>query len=230
MSSPQGAAVVVDFPLSGEGLVERTPAHRLPSHGTYLFGQRFAYDLVRVDERAGHHVHPAGHLRWYLFGGRTRECYAWGQPVYAAVDGEVVSAVDGVPERARIHVVGELWHALILLMRMARTRQIDPTVVAGNFVVTGAGGTYALYAHLAPGSVVVRPHRNVRGGDLIGRVGHTGNSTSPHLHFQLMDSADAVHAAGVPCAFGEYLVRRDGRWERVERGVPQRFERIRSLR
>jgi hypothetical protein len=41
--------VVVDFPLDGEWLVERTPAHRIPSHGTDALGQRFAYDLVRAD-------------------------------------------------------------------------------------------------------------------------------------------------------------------------------------
>lgn len=226
--SELGAAVVVDFPLRGEWLVERTPAHRVPSHGTDLFGSRFAYDLVRVDDRRGLHVHPAGSLRWYLLGGRTRDCYAWGQPVHAASSGEVVTVVDGVPERTRIHVVRESWHALKQLVRIAVTRRVEPTALAGNFVVIGAGDIYALYAHLAPGSVVVRPHQSVRAGDLIGRVGHTGNSTSPHLHFQLMDSPDAMRAAGVPCAFAEYLVRRDGRWERVERGVPNRFDRIRS--
>jgi murein DD-endopeptidase MepM/ murein hydrolase activator NlpD len=64
---------------------------------------------------------------------------------------------------------------------------------------------------------------------MIGRVGHTGNSTVPHLHFQLMDSADPLKARGVPCAFREYLVDRDDRWERLESGIPRRHERIRSV-
>ena len=91
------------------------------------------------------------------------------------------------------------------------------------------GGTYALYAHLVPGSVAVTSGQQVRAGEVIGRVGHTGNSTAPHLHFQLMDSADPLQAKGIPCAFAAYLVERDGQWLRVEGGIPNRRERICSV-
>ena len=63
------------------------------------------------------------------------------------------------------------------------------------------------FAHLQPGSVSVAAGQRVRAGDLLGRVGHTGNSTSPHLHFQLMDSADLLQAHGIACAFTAYEVR-----------------------
>lgn len=220
--------VVVELPLRGEWSVERTPAYRIPSHGTDLLGQRYAYDLVCTDHRPGLHLHPAGTLRWFLIGGRTRDCYGWGQPVHAAFDGVIVEAVDGIAERRWLHVARESWLAVKNTLMSAR-RGADPARLAGNHVIMGTEGMYALYAHLAPGSVIVTRGQQVRAGDLIGRVGHTGNSTAPHLHFQLMDSADPLQAKGTPCAFARYLVERDGQWQRVERGIPRRRERICSV-
>ncbi len=219
--------VVVHFPLRGEWTAENTPAHRIPSHGTDILGQRFAFDFVRTDRRKGFHVHPAGALRSWLIGGRTRECYGWGQPVHAAFQGEVAAAVDGIPEREWLHVVREL--ALVLKKAVTFDPAKGVTAVAGNHVLTRMDGAFAFYAHLAPGSIAVKAGDVVRVGDVLGRVGHTGNSTAPHLHFQLMDSDDPLEAKGIPSAFAEYEVERDGRWERVERGIPRRRERIRSV-
>ena len=220
--------VVVELPLRGEWTVERSPADRIPSHGTDLLGQRYAYDLVRTDHRRDFHLHPAGTLRWLLVGGRTRDCYGWGQPVHAALDGVVVQAVDGVPERQWLHVVRESWFAVKNTVMFARGG-LDPARLAGNHVIIATAGTYALYAHLAPGSMVVTRGQRVRAGEVLGRVGHSGNSTAPHLHFHLMDSPDPLLARGIPCAFAAYLVERDGQWQRVERGIPHRRERIRSV-
>ena len=228
MTSELDDPAVVELPLRGEWSVETTPAYQIPSHGTDVLGQRYAYDLVRTDHRPGLHLHPAGTLRSYLIGGRTRDCYGWGQPVHAAFDGVIVAAVDGVAERQWLHVVRETWLALKNTLAYARGR-LDPTRLAGNHVIMATGGTYALYAHLVPGSVAVTSGQQVRAGEVIGRVGHTGNSTAPHLHFQLMDSADPLQAKGIPCAFAAYLVERDGQWQRVEGGIPNRRERICSV-
>jgi hypothetical protein len=219
---------VVELPLRGEWSIERSPADRIPSHGTDLLGQRYAYDLVRTDHRRGFHLHPAGTLRWLLVGGRTGDCYGWGQPVHAAFDGVIVQAVDGVPERQWLHVVRESWWAVKNTVGFARGG-LDPARLAGNHVIMATGGAYALYAHLAPGSVAVTRGQRVGVGEVLGRVGHSGNSTAPHLHFHLMDSPDPLQATGIPCAFAAYLVDRDGRWQRVERGIPRRRERIRSV-
>ncbi|HVL61141.1 MAG TPA: M23 family metallopeptidase, partial [Microbacterium sp.] len=102
--------------------------------------------------------------------------------------------------------------------------------IMGNHVLLRAldsDDLYAGFAHIAPGTVAVAEGQRVSTGDLLGKVGHTGNSTAPHLHFQLMDSPDLMTAKGVACAFRAYEVLRDGEWVRVENGVPGRRERIR---
>jgi Peptidase family M23 len=139
------------------------------------------------------------------------------------------SSGPGVPdERQWLHVVPEFWVAVKNTLAFAR-RRLDPARLAGNHVIMATGGTYALYGHLAPGSVAVTSGQQVRAGELVGRVGHSGNSTAPHPHFHRMDSTDPLQANGIPCAFAEYLVERDGQWQRVEHGIPNRRQRIRSV-
>jgi Peptidase family M23 len=216
--------VVVDFPLRGEWVAFNSPGDHVPSHGTDMLGQRFAYDFVRVDRRNGWHVHPASSLRANLIGFPVREAYAWGQPVHMPFDGEIVDAQDGWPERSRIVPIREI----AIVLKNALT--FDPSKlrsVVGNFVLARSGGTFAAFAHLTPGSVSVQRGQEVRSGELIGRVGHTGNSTAPHLHFQLMDSPDIMVARGIPAAFRRLEVEREGRWEPAESIVPRRVDRIR---
>lgn len=218
---------VVALPVRGQGwLAVTTPATRVPSHGVDLLGQRYAYDLLKVDRRKGARFHPAGPVRSLIVGGRTRDCYAWGACVHSPFDGEVVRAVDGVPERARIHPVRDA--ALTIGNSLTFTPSRLPSIL-GNHVIIRSGDVFAGFAHLAPGTVEVAEGQPLTTGDIIGRVGHTGNSTSPHLHFQLMDSPDLMTARGIACAFRAYEVERDGAWVRVTNGIPGSRDRIRSI-
>jgi len=223
----RSAHVVVAFILDGEDwLAVNSPADRVPSHGTDRLGQRYAYDFIRTDRRPGRHYHPAGWLRTVLVGVPTRDCFGWGAAVLAPFPGMVVQALDGVEERSRVFPLREsllaLWNALTF------TPARLPAIL-GNHVVMERDGLFAAFAHLAPGSVSVQPGEEVGQGAIIGRVGHTGNSTTPHLHFQLMDRADPLTAQGIPCAFEAYDVWRNGRWQRVSAGIPGKSDRIRAV-
>ena len=224
-AQPGPETVSVDFPLRGEWVAVTSPGDRIPSHGTDMLGQRFAYDFIRTDRRRGLNVHPARGWRTNLIGGRTRECYAWNQPIHMPFDAEVIAAVDGYPERAWVLPIGEFARALKNGLTFRPGQSLLPIV--GNHVIARSGNLYAVFAHLTTGSVAVEPGQAVRTGEVIGRVGHTGNSTSPHLHFQLMDGPDPLTAKGVPCAFRELELECEDRWERVVDHVPRRSERIR---
>lgn len=223
-----GPAVLVEFPLRGEWVAVNTPARRVPSHGTDVLGERYAFDFVRIDRRRGMHQFPGGGLRYWTIGIPAESCYCWGETIHAPFDGRAVRAIDGIPERKRLHPVGDLLRALKNGLTFDPSRS-DLDRLIGNHVVLEGPGVFAAFAHLVPGSVAVEDGRAVRTGDVLGKVGHTGNSTAPHLHFQLMDRTDLRSARGVPCLFKDYEALRDGRWERVSEGVPGYMERIRKV-
>lgn len=223
MSLEIGDAIVVDFPLRGEWWAINTPAHRVPSHGTDYFGQRYAFDFARMDE-SGTYFQPRGILR-HLVGMDAAEFYAWDQPIHAAFAGRVVSAGDGWPDRARVSVLRER----LLPSPPVIPQGTDYRPLAGNFVIVEGDPGVALYAHLRNGSLRVQVGDVVAAGAVLGTVGNSGNSTMPHLHFHVMDGPDPYTAAGRLCAFRAFERYAGGQWLAVNHGVPGRLERIRAV-
>lgn len=61
----------------------------------------------------------------------------------------------------------------------------------GRFVeVRHAAGLSTLYAHMGAVADGIAPGVALKAGDLVGRIGSSGTSTGPHLHFELRDAAD----------------------------------------
>ena len=76
------------------------------------------------------------------------------------------------------------------------------TVVVANSGWRGYGHTVVIdhgngirtrYAHMYPGSITVRVGQRVYQGQQIGRIGSTGNSTGPHLHFEMLINGRKVN-------------------------------------
>jgi len=221
--------IIVAFPLRGEWLSPNTPGTKIPSHGTNRFGTRFAYDFIQVDwKRMGRPAYRVSFLHYLLFGVPLKEYYCWGQNVYAPCEGIVLRAEDGFEERPRTHFLSDLVNAY-KNAHYFDPEQDDVQLVAGNHIILQCGdNVYAALVHLQKGSIQVTPGQEIKKGDLLGRVGHSGNSFAPHLHFQLMDSSGISSANGLPCAFEKYEVFRNGGWKPVYNGIPTDKDRIRS--
>lgn len=100
--------------------------------------------------------------------------------------------------------------------------------LTGNYIILKHGnGVYAAFCHLQPDSIRVSVGQTVKRGDVLGNIGHTGNSMFPHLHFQLMDSSDITAANGLPCSFAQYELFHNGKWEKIYGGIPKSTQRIR---
>jgi hypothetical protein len=147
--------------------------------GRAFISQRFAADWMMVG--------PNGNT---FHDGRARNENFWGfgQPVLAVADGEVTEVVDGIPDHLPDH-----------------PPDVTLRTIAGNHVIVCiAPGVYAMFAHLKPGSIRVRLHQQVKSGEALAELGDSGNTTAPHLHFQLMDANSALAAEGIPYVFENF--------------------------
>ncbi|MDQ0749578.1 murein DD-endopeptidase MepM/ murein hydrolase activator NlpD [Streptomyces africanus] len=205
--SPRAARepVEVEPPVTGRWTALNSPADRTPSHGTHAYGQTYAIDVVAEPEPGAR----PGFSRLWPLARRNSAFPAYGAPLLAVADGTVVRAADG----QRDHLSRTSPLALLYLMVVeASVRDLSGAGrVIGNHVVLDLGnGTYALYAHLQRGSLAVREGDRVTAGQPLARCGNSGNSTEPHLHFQLMDGPDPDTARGLPFTWRGIGVPRNG--------------------
>lgn len=141
--------------------------------------QRYAYDFVIHRDGSSHEGD----------GTSNDDFYCEGEPLLAPAGGTVARAVDGVAE----NIPGEM----------------NAEEALGNHVVIDhRNGEFSLLAHLRPGSLAVKRGESVAAGQLLGACGNSGNSSEPHLHYQLQDAPDFGTATSLPAPFVGY--RADG--------------------
>ncbi len=151
-----------------------------PIDGRWYLTQRFAIDFNLLDEANRPGVgDPALPTSYPSFG----------QPVLAVACAQVVEAVDRYPD-----------------LRVGQEREdVTPENAGGNRVILSLGdGRFAVYAHLQAGSVGVGVGERVRRGQPIARLGSSGTTGGPHLHFQVVDRPSVVLGDGLPFAFDAF--------------------------
>ena len=220
--------IAVRFPLFGEWCAVNTPGHKVPSHGTDLLGQTYAYDFLQIDwAQRGYKFYKTPILPSLFFGVQLKDTYCWSKPIYAPFEGEIIEVKDGIEERNPVHIIRDLVVVLKngFIFRGKSNDELHP--VLGNFIILKMDqNVFCLIAHARKGSIIVSKGQKVKEGQELAQVGHSGNSTAPHLHFQLMDSPNLIKAKGLPCCFKNYQIFSKGSWLEVENGIPGKRVRI----
>ena len=102
--------------------------------------------------------------------------------------------------------------------------KITVETVDGNHIVQDiGGGAYAFYAHLQKGSLLVKPGDKVTKGQVIAKLGNTGNANASHMHFHLMNGPSVLGSDGLPYVIDRFAY--DGQSRRStlrRRRLPQR--------
>ncbi len=163
--------------------------------------EEFALDIAKVGESGLSHKGD---------GTRFDDYYAYGADVLAAADGRVASvANDQQEDPSAMQRPNETQEAYFARLQKEQGERLAKglTAITGNYVMIDHGkNEYSLYAHLQPGSVGIRVGDQVKAGDVIGKLGSSGNSTEPHLHFHVCDKPDPLMCAGIPVNFSNITI------------------------
>ena len=161
-------AITVSSPFASESFMFHAGHNTMVNYHVAHKSQKHAFDMVIVYEDGSENNGDRNVLDDYA-------CF--GAPLIAPVSGEVVI----VESQAIDQPIGSQ----------------DTKNPAGNHVVIKMDEThYALLAHMKQGSAVVAVGDRVNIGETLGECGNSGNTSGPHLHFQIQRYPDLFAEGG----------------------------------
>jgi murein DD-endopeptidase MepM/ murein hydrolase activator NlpD len=144
--------------------------------------QRLAEEKRRVEEQKPENALPPltkpGRLAWPIRGQITSSFGMRVHPVFKTKLQHTGIDIDGnMGDSVKAAGVGEVIFAGVL-------RGYGQIIILDH-----GGGLSTVYAHLS--RILVREGQRVQTGHVIGKVGSTGTSTGPHLHFEVREKGNA---------------------------------------
>ena len=183
-------AIVIRPPLKGEGWLATTACCKPNVHRDL----RVAIDGVRIETAETFAIDWARVKNDRLFdgeGNRVEQYYGFGEDVLAVADGTVVYIHDGMPDET----------PSVLMVPKSKS-----DYGGNNVIVEIAPRVFAWYAHLRQGSLTVKVGDAVKAGAPIAKLGNTGPSEGPHLHFGLLNKPDPIAGRSLPFVFDNFTL------------------------
>jgi hypothetical protein len=170
------------FPFRGQGVVGQDWITNGGHSGG--IGTDFAIDVRGLDQNYAEQKDDSD---------ENASASGWGREVLAPAAGTVTYARNDVPNNP--HQGDPDINSFAALH--------DPVMAyMGNCVIIDHGNSeYSVMAHMQQGSVTVKVGERVAAGQAIGRLGNSGDSFGPHLHYQLQSSPQLFHGQSLPFRF-----------------------------
>ncbi|GGK86055.1 hypothetical protein GCM10011405_37320 [Rufibacter glacialis] len=170
----------LQLPVKGEWIVFwGGPTVKQNYHAAYST-QQFALDLMPAADSA---------RTWQAAKGEAlalTDFACYGSPVFAPAAGKVVVAIDSIPDN--------------------QVGKFHPTSEKGNYlIIEHQKGEFSLLGHLKQNSIKVKVGDEVKAGAEVAQCGNSGRTTSPHLHFDLIDKPNIGRGTlSLPAKFYHY--------------------------
>lgn len=171
------------LPFEGCWFVANGGVDKNFSHSWAIWPQRYAYDFLIIDEESKTYIKDNKNLSDY---------YCHGKNILAPAEGQVVKIMDKYPES---NVFGD------------GTVECKAGDIRGNYIVIRhSDKEYSTIAHIMTNSILVKPGQKVTRGQVIAKCGNSGNTSEPHIHFQINDGKGFFYCAGLPIKFENVFI------------------------
>ncbi|MEM9681272.1 MAG: M23 family metallopeptidase [Bacteroidota bacterium] len=156
--------------------------------GMNSLAQRFALDFTKINKQGNRRNNQlTSNADWY----------AWAMGVFAPGDGVIISLRNDVPDN-------RYENGSLVYSETFESSSADDTSTGNYLLIDHQNGEYSLLCHFLERSIVPSIGDRVQQGDFIGKIGMSGDTYYPHLHYQLQNSPDILHSEGLPILFRNY--------------------------
>lgn len=182
------------LPFKGTWYIEYGGTKKENSHSWKIPGQRYAYDFEIRKENLPYHSDVT----------EIKNYYSYLENVYAPADGWIVEMKDSYPNT---HITED---------RKIINDCSDPK---GNYIIIKHNhGEYSTICHFEKNTFQVKVGELVKEGQLLGKVGNSGNTQGPHIHFQVQQGLDPDYAKGLPITFKNAYYKKRKK-KKLEKGI-----------
>jgi hypothetical protein len=116
----------------------------------------------------------------------------WGRTIIAPAGGIVARSRSDRPDQAVAGVSDPKYYA---------PEYPDGGDVGNHVVIDHGNDEYSMIAHFMAGSLLVNAGDRVQQGQTLGKLGASGDTSAPHVHYQLQSGPIWEFADGLPCKF-----------------------------
>ncbi len=160
---------------------------------------RFAYDFMLAD--------PNGNV-FKRDGSRLEDFLGWSKPVLSPGDGRIVSVAhdkaDNPANKPLPPIAPEQYECLRTQAFEHFEREGKEQLHGNHVIIDHRNGEFSLIDHMQKDSVSVEVGDEVTRGTVLGKIGNSGDSGTPHIHYGLQNGKDTLKSEGLPSKFREF--------------------------